>query len=282
MSTTSTPPSASAASSTRPAADAASTGPTDEQILAYETHVKDTDALAHELVSIPLPLSDLLHEYASNAPFLAKIHNLAAQYALFRRCRGDGNCFYRAVVYAWFERVLLRPARYLKRARQQLDDAKHQLLANGFQLLVIEDFLDVAVDTLDALATGAIADQDALLSRFQADHISNALVVLFRFIASAYLQAHADDYAPFILDYADDMITFCNQHVEAMGRESDEIQIIALTKQLQVNVAVAYLDASKSDHATVHRFEGNETDPADEWIHLLYRPGHYDLIYPRS
>jgi ubiquitin thioesterase protein OTUB1 len=109
---------------------------------------------------------------------------------------------------------------------------------SGFQLLVVEDFHDVAWDTMMALEQKSIYDSEMLLSRFQSDEISNAIVVLFRFITSAFLQRNADEYCPFIMDYADDMATFCANHVEAMGRESDEIQIIAISKQMKLNIGV--------------------------------------------
>ncbi|ORZ31955.1 peptidase C65 Otubain-domain-containing protein [Catenaria anguillulae PL171] len=254
---------------------------TDEQILAGEQAIKDAVARESQLVSVPLPLTDLRQEFQSNAPFLAKINDLATNFSHFRRCRGDGNCFYRAFVFAWYERVLGNPARYLARAHADMAKCKEVLLANGFQLLVIEDFHDVAVDTLKAIETGAIHDMDMLLSRFQSDEVSNAIVVLFRFVCSAYLQQHQDEYLPFVLDDADTMQGYCAHHVEAMGRDADHVSIIALSKMFAVNVVVAYLDSGAHDDATIHRFDGNEADPADV-VHFLYRPGHYDLIYPRQ
>ncbi|KAI9189832.1 hypothetical protein H9P43_001265 [Blastocladiella emersonii ATCC 22665] len=278
--TPSNPPAAAPSATPETATKPAEPEISDEQILAAEAAIRDAEARANELVSVPLPLETLVHEYAENAPFLRKIERLRGTATHYRRCRGDGNCFYRAFVYAWYERVLHDPTKYLARAKADLAAAKQLLLNVGFQLLVIEDFLDVAEDTLRALESRAIYDDDMLLSRFQSDEVSNAVVVLFRFVTSAFLQAHADDYLPFVLEYADDMGTYCAHHVEAMGRDADHLHIMAVSRQFAVNMAVTYLDGSAGDEATVHKFEGDDAHP-DDVIGLLYRPGHYDLIYRR-
>jgi ubiquitin thioesterase protein OTUB1 len=46
---------------------------TDEQILDFENEIKDKEAQVNALVSIPLPIQDLLEEYQGNEPFLQKI-----------------------------------------------------------------------------------------------------------------------------------------------------------------------------------------------------------------
>lgn len=58
-----------------------------------------------------------------------------------------------------------------------------------------------------------------------------------------------------------------------MYKESDHIHIIALARALGVGVHVKYMD----------RGEGSDLDFLEEakvCVHLLYRPGHYDILYP--
>jgi len=65
------------------------------------------------------------------------------------------------------------------------------------------------------------------------------------------------------------------QEVEPMNKESDHIHIIALSSALNVGVRVRYMDRGDSSEVIAHDFpEG--CSPA---IHLLYRPGHYDILY---
>lgn len=86
---------------------------------------------------------------------------------------------------------------------------------------------------------------------------------------------------------------FCKSSVEPMGEESDHVQIIALSDALGVPIRVVYLDRSSCENNSInvnhHDFVptsdgmGNSgvsktTNPS---ITLLYRPGHYDILYPK-
>lgn len=65
------------------------------------------------------------------------------------------------------------------------------------------------------------------------------------------------------------------QEVEPMGKESDHIQIIALTAALGVPVRVEYMDRGEGDQCNHHHFP-EDSNPV---VTLLYRPGHYDILY---
>ena len=67
-----------------------------------------------------------------------------------------------------------------------------------------------------------------------------------------------------------------------MSRESDNIHIIALTKAAAVPLRVIYMDHSEQSTLTIHDFSATdeETNASFEpMITMLYRPGHYDLLY---
>lgn len=56
-----------------------------------------------------VPLSVLRAEYASSA-FIAKIDWLSAHgWTGLRRSRGDGDCFYRSMAFAYVERIMDAP-----------------------------------------------------------------------------------------------------------------------------------------------------------------------------
>ena len=65
------------------------------------------------------------------------------------------------------------------------------------------------------------------------------------------------------------------KEVEPMYRESDHIHIIALTSAINVPVCIVYLDRGNQDKVTEHNFP-EESQP---FMFILYRPGHYDIIY---
>ncbi|KAI9598342.1 peptidase C65 Otubain-domain-containing protein [Syncephalis fuscata] len=269
---------------------------TDEQILAFEQQVKDSEANIHPLVGEQQPLAILEQEYEhGSAVYRTKINELDQQYRSFRRCRGDGNCFFRAFAFAWFENALLGDHSVQQNTRKQLIASKQLLLDAKFEWMAVEDFYDMTLELLDQLLESKFTSKqeavNALLKRCleQEGSTCNAMVVHFRMVASAYLRTHADDYLPFI-EFGQTIEQYCSHHVEAFGRESEEMHIIALTKALKAKVQVVYLDNSTANdgQVNVHTFDGlDETSSAvspsvnEGTITLLYRPGHYDILYRR-
>lgn len=67
-----------------------------------------------------------------------------------------------------------------------------------------------------------------------------------------------------------------------MARESDNIHITGLSKATLVPIRVIYMDHSQKSSLTIHDFAGDDQTPNQDFhpmITLLYRPGHYDLLY---
>lgn len=99
---------------------------------------------------------------------------------------------------------------------------------------------------------------------------------------------HSAKFEPFI-DGAD-MSEFCRREVEPMGVECDHVQIAALTEFLSIRVNIMYLDNRLRSDAysdpVVVEFPQVQEDGAHSDIiscfppvNLLYRPGHYDILY---
>ena len=83
-----------------------------------------------------------------------------------------------------------------------------------------------------------------------------------------------------------DIPTFCSREVEPMGREFTMIQVLALAEAMAVDVAIEYLDGRDFDKAlTRHEFGPSQNDSGSDGgssttkVTLLYRPGHYDILY---
>ncbi|KAI8639503.1 peptidase C65 Otubain-domain-containing protein [Parasitella parasitica] len=249
---------------------------TDEEILIYMQEIKDMEAKKIPLVCQDASIDTLQEEYKDNEPFLNKIKKLGGTHDRFRKCRGDGNCFYRALSFVWFESAMKDKSTY--DARLKILEKTCDLLENaGFEKLAFEDFYEVALQQYKSLDQN---DPDMLLVGFQSDEISNAIVMHFRFIASAFLRINAAEYEPFLIDEMVSIDEFCSMHVEAFGRESDHLQITALSKALDIPIKVVYLDGGEGDDAAVHEFWPSDQDKRTP-IRLIYRPGHYDILYSR-
>uniref|UniRef100_A0A673JKD2 Ubiquitin thioesterase OTUB1 n=1 Tax=Sinocyclocheilus rhinocerous TaxID=307959 RepID=A0A673JKD2_9TELE len=113
-----------------------------------------------------------------------------------------------------------------------------------------------------------------LLSSFNDQSVSDYIVVYLRLLTSGYLQREHVFFQHFI-EGGRSVKEFCQQEVEPMSKESDHIHIIALAQALNVSILVEYMDRGEGGTVNNHVFpEGSEPR-----IFLLYRPGHYDILY---
>jgi ubiquitin thioesterase protein OTUB1 len=262
--------------------------PSDEQILQFEQEIKDAEAKKQQLIGPFESIEELYKEYELGSPiFCQKILSLSESYKGFRRSRGDGNCFFRSFIFAWFERAILFGSEVFEKTRQRLVESKNDLLLVGFDWKALEDFYELTIELLDLVTRKSITDPIELSNElekvFNSEQgvYSNAAIVHLRMLTSSYLRLHSDEYLPFI-ENANNMDQYCSKEVEAFGRESEDIHIIALSKTLGVTIKIVYLDGSSSE-TQIHTFKGDETVNDDELppITLLYRPGHYDILYQK-
>ena len=61
-----------------------------------------------------------------------------------------------------------------------------------------------------------------------------------------------------------------------MYHESDNIHISALSSTVKVPLCVVHMDRGKADEVNRHNFQEDIGQPR---FSLLYRPGHYDILY---
>ncbi|KAI8972593.1 cysteine proteinase [Trametes punicea] len=239
-------------------------------------------------------MTTLRAEYENGSQsFVKQIDGLMSQgWIGIRRARGDGDCFYRSLAFAYIERILnaTEPALAVTSALSVLESTQPVLEQVGFQRLVFEDFYDAFAGLIKAVvqppADGRLLTITSLLEAFNTPEVSNSVVMYLRLLASAQIKSDAEAYSPFLFnpDTTEPMDpeSFCNNFVEAFGKEADHVQIAALSNMLKVNINVAYLDGH-DPHGNVNfvSFQ-NAPDPSTEPVNLLYRPGHYDILDRRS
>lgn len=258
-----------------------------QQNLEYEISIKKEEAERTPLVCISEDIQKLYQEYEQGSDvYRNKIMKLAERHNKIRRCRGDGNCFYRAFGFAWFERILLsNNLTILRTALDSLIATKTLLKSSGYQPLVYDDIYDVVEEQMKAIERGE-RDDSMLLAIFQTDDISNHIVWYLRVITAAYLKKYRQEYEPF-LEFETEMDQYCSKYVEVMDQEADHIHVIALTKALNVPVEIAYMSGSDTmEQVNFHEFYP-DNEPAGGNITLkplvlLYRPGHYDILYRKE
>ncbi|GAA6019953.1 hypothetical protein JCM8202_001765 [Rhodotorula sphaerocarpa] len=249
--------------------------------------LRDSQASQTPLVGQLEPLDRLADEYRNGSTvFTRKIDRLAQDgWTGIRRTRGDGDCFWRAFVFALLETYLgLHPSHsvYLL---EKFTSLLPLLTACGFEPIVWEDFWEPLRDLLWKMGPeekdgGKRKDgeprltREALFTAFNDQETNSCIIVILRLITSAYLRTHEDEFSPFLFALEDDprflqeggggvsMRDYVERHVEAVSQEADHLAITALTRALHVPLRIAYLDQSILPYPTSMGGEGAETGAA--------------------
>ncbi|XP_041985624.1 ubiquitin thioesterase otubain-like [Aricia agestis] len=252
----------------------------DELIMKQQREIEKEISESIPLVGELEELSSLEKEYNEDPVYLLKIKDLASKYKNIRRTRPDGNCFFRAFSYAYLEYLLTDKTEYDK-FHEIAKDSKEVLVALGFSQFTVEDFYETFMEVVQRVGEksgGAPAEtetiREELHDKFNKQGYSDYIVVYLRLITSGQLQTQHDFYQNFI-EGPRSVTDFCRQEVEPMYKESDHIHIIALSNALKMGVRVEYMDRGEGSQVIAHDFpEGSKP-----LVNLLYRPGHYDILY---
>jgi ubiquitin thioesterase protein OTUB1 len=187
------------------------------------------------------------------------------------------------------------------------------LLALGHSEWTVPDFKDAMVDFLLALPGWS---HDALVA-FLNTNDSTWVVYYTRLLASLYIRSHPEEYTPVILGLhpecaaAEDVLkAFVEAHVEPTAVDADQPAVSALVSQTGIRLEIAYLDSRTqqqgsaaaagscsggvpsaaagfaggavsldTEKPTFHSFSAPGSQAGAPHITLLYRPGHYDVLY---
>ncbi|PPR84767.1 hypothetical protein GOBAR_AA35945 [Gossypium barbadense] len=250
----------------------------DDDIMQQQSAIHAEEAKKIPFVGDKEPLSMLAAEYESGSPILLeKIKVLDQQYAAIRRTRGDGNCFFRSFMFSYLEHILESQDRAeVDRIKGNVEECRKTLQSLGHADFTFEDFFSLFLEQLECVLQGK---EDSI-----------------RFVTSGEIRKRSEFFEPFILGLTNATVEqFCKSSVEPMGEESDHVHITALSDALGVPIRVVYLDRSSCDIGGVsvnhHDFlptsgdksnaKGGSTVPVKPFITLLYRPGHYDILYPK-
>ncbi|KAG2265724.1 hypothetical protein Bca52824_072803 [Brassica carinata] len=249
----------------------------DEAVKVGNCSVENVQSFQEEAAKFPYvgdkePLSSLAAEYQAGSPILLeKIKILDNQYIAIRRTRGDGNCFFRSFMFSYLEHIL-----------ESRDGAEVDRIKVNLFLEQLDDILPGSDESIS---------YEELVYRSRDQSVSDYIVMFFRFVTAGEIRTRAEFFEPFITGLSNSTVDqFCKISVEPMGEESDHIHITALSDALGVAIRVVYLDHSSCDSGGVtvnhHDFVPVGTNEKQEeasapFITLLYRPGHYDILYPK-
>lgn len=235
------------------------------------------------LIGEKLPMDVLVTEYAQADPtYVVKTTGLAATHGAYRAVKGDGQCGWRATVFGYFESLLNSgDAMYVQTEKLRLQTFADQMRMIGLDYDLLSDIFDSTWELLDRILQAVERgdrNPQVILDTMN-DHIaSDSVVYHFKMMTSTHMQLRADQYEPFMEMTVDE---YRVSRIDPTNQEIDQIGLQALTDAIVspagIALEVLYLDRSMGEEVTPHQFSQVTDSPYS--IRLLYRPGHYDIVY---
>ncbi|KAJ5655042.1 Ovarian tumorotubain [Penicillium lividum] len=223
-------------------------------------------------------------DYANADPTLATTTSvLAVTYPKNRIIKDDGNCGWRAVAFGYFETLFaLRDPTRLQRELVRIKSLSLLLDQVGQPENLYASFVDATVgifeQTLAAIQNGE-QDETFLVNAFNEEYNSNAVLTHFRLLTGAWMKLNPCRYHAFLSLPLDQ---YCATRIENVRTEIDEAGLQALVDVVIEGagfvVEIFYLNRGEDNAVTPDQLSPNSYSGVT--IHLLYRSGHYDLLYP--
>ncbi|EFO92812.1 CRE-OTUB-1 protein [Caenorhabditis remanei] len=253
---------------------------TEDDLLLQDQQLKqiEDEQKASPLVGDKLPFYALagLYDPVSAITFFTKANELAAIYSDIRFIRGDGNCFYRAVLVGIVE-ILMKDRERLIKFIDTGREWMAKLVKLGFPDWTCSDFCEFFIEFLEKIRDGKYTEAE-VFQNLNDDGTANYLLMYFRLITSGFLKDNCEEYAPFIAEGMT-LQQYCETEIEAMWKEADHLSIMALVRATGIRLRIQYMDRSEAPNGGYQHDLPDEADNVTPDITLLYRPGHYDLIY---
>eukprot|EP00440_Ansanella_granifera_P061704 gb/GFBE01066895.1/.p1 GENE.gb/GFBE01066895.1/~~gb/GFBE01066895.1/.p1 ORF type:complete len:339 (+),score=87.53 gb/GFBE01066895.1/:1-1017(+) len=236
-------------------------------------------------------LDKLREEFKFNKSFGEKVKQLEKLgYDGWRRMRGDGNCFYRAVGFGLLEVIVEAPQQLQRKWAQHMSKA---ILALRFNSEADQRDHDRLCKLIGKLAEGTGWQQVAELEdSFTDSSLDQALVRAVRHLIGKCMVENADDEAlgngmsfRLLCEVEGQSLEgYLSTKILKMGVEAEGHIIKVTTEALRINLHIVYLD--RHDGVPL-RFENVDALDAEDdelpVVNVQLRPGHYDGIHlPRN
>jgi len=246
-----------------------------EEIIKYENELREEIEKTTPLISELKSINELYQEF-QNSEFMNIIPLITNKYSNIRLIRRDGNCFYRCFIYRLFEEIAINKDEKLYQSLKNIiNNSKNITERNGYEWIVVEDFYQEFINNLTiCYETEKNQCRQILDTLFNNKEKSNYLIVFVRLFIAAFLKENKILYESFIFDIPFE--TWVNREVEAVDNECDQIQIMAIVNAFNIGVIIENLNQKSLDTMKFPE-DGNNI-----FIHVLFRPGHYDILYPKE
>lgn len=210
--------------------------------------------------------------------WLRKLDNLGRepeQFGSIRRCRRDGNCFYRSYFFGLFA-GMAEDFGLREKMRALLKESLHYCEQAGYEKYALEDMHEEVMNMVQSLFPDACSPVEiGCVEKIFREEEMNYSICYLRCLTSSYMKLNVEEFEPFLTQHKS-IAEFCAAEVDPLWREADQLQIQALVSYLRVPICIYYLDQSEGEQCQKYEmlFEDQKSK-----IDFLYRPGHYELLY---
>lgn len=211
--------------------------------------------------------------------FALQVNLLKEEFSSWRKSRGDGNCYYRAVAYSYLEhlcrfgvssqslrefymRIYLQIGEFsLSSWGDQFDKYFICVLIRLKELMTVKELTGASVEHLEYI--------------YLQDHDFDAsMIKLLKLSVFNYLQANKGEFSEFLARPLEEM----QAEVLADGLESEGVVFQVMANVLDAAIVHVLLPENMS---TVCKQEFLPKNAGRKPVlTLLLRPGHYDILYP--
>lgn len=225
------------------------------------------------LCRIPIRSLKLLYRY--KASFCDRVNLLCRSYESWRRVRGDGNCYYRAVSVIYLE--------HLCRSSTNVNELKHFIdridtlrntqdpeISQSKDIYNLREGL-VYLHSIKYKYGSAVEHLQMYLDNTSFDL---GIVLVLRLFAYRFLDHMRQDpeFGSFLIDGGLETL----QRIRTMGQEAEgeEFQVVADALGTKIHHVSVYSSYG------IDSFTPKYTEYICTEIHILYKSGHYDILYP--
>mmetsp|Transcript_47301 Transcript_47301/g.143807 ORF Transcript_47301/g.143807 Transcript_47301/m.143807 type:complete len:407 (-) Transcript_47301:101-1321(-) len=219
---------------------------------------------------------ETLHEVLTDEQQQGKLFDLSSEFGGWRRCKGDGNCFYRAYGFALVEAILSKSPKSLAPLAADLGRPTQGETQDLLGLMKELSHLDGDV-ALETWYQALLIDES----------LDAQLVRAVRMACADWLMQNEDAefsgmrVGSFVQETNGmDLQTFRRVEVLTNGKEAELLMIHAATCALGFGIEIIQLDRSPG---APQRYTLPDLGRGGEpMATLLFRPGHYDIFYRRQ
>lgn len=224
------------------------------------------------------PIKTLRNEFKFNDLYVKNINELKEKYCGWRKVRGDGNCYYRAVITSFLLKIF-HPSYSLEKIAQFL-----QLLPKN-ELDYSYEFIEAKQKITEYLFKSYNSCLNGYESRIECFRILNQSLqdvefdlnlIRFTRLLSHYalIITHRTNLASFLLE--EEIPTICSR-ILSMGTEAEGIELSVCP--LGLGISVKQVNVFKT---LLYNTFPDETDTGDNLarVNIICKSrGHYDILY---